>query len=274
MADARRLLPAVAGHRPDLVVVDIRMPPSFTDEGARAASEIKATHPEVGVLVLSQHIETAHAVELVSRGGFGYLLKDRVLDVEEFLGRGTGRRRRVGARPAGRGEPALPAGGGRSPSSPSASARCSSLWQRASRTAASQAPLSERTHRRSPRAPPAHEARPSRGRGRPPPGPRRARAPPLDARSVLALSETGTGPDAYGGRRGNTWACFCSRTPCEAVAIEGRRRTLLSAARRGSAKATFFGPIPAEMRGNWQKKRATDTGLHRHETPANKQSQG
>ena len=85
MGDASRLLPAVAGHRPDLVVVDIRMPPSFTDEGARAAREIKDTHPEVGVLVLSQHIETTHALELVTRGGFGYLLKDRVLDVDDFL---------------------------------------------------------------------------------------------------------------------------------------------------------------------------------------------
>jgi DNA-binding NarL/FixJ family response regulator len=85
MGDATRLLPAVAGHRPNLVVVDIRMPPSFTDEGARAAKAIKETHPEVGVLVLSQHVETAHAVELVTRGGFGYLLKDRVLDVAEFL---------------------------------------------------------------------------------------------------------------------------------------------------------------------------------------------
>jgi DNA-binding NarL/FixJ family response regulator len=85
MGDARRLLPTVAGHRADLVVVDIRMPPSFTDEGTRAAREIKETHPEVGVLVLSQHVETAHAVELVTRGGFGYLLKDRVLDVAEFL---------------------------------------------------------------------------------------------------------------------------------------------------------------------------------------------
>jgi DNA-binding NarL/FixJ family response regulator len=85
MGDATRLLAAVAGHRPDLVVVDIRMPPSFTDEGARAARQITETHPEVGVLVLSQHIETAHAVELVTRGGFGYLLKDRVLDVAEFL---------------------------------------------------------------------------------------------------------------------------------------------------------------------------------------------
>jgi DNA-binding NarL/FixJ family response regulator len=86
MGDASRLLPAVAGHRPDLVVVDIRMPPSFTDEGARAATEIKDTHPEVGVLVLSQHIETTHALELVTRGGFGYLLKDRVLAVDDFLG--------------------------------------------------------------------------------------------------------------------------------------------------------------------------------------------
>jgi DNA-binding NarL/FixJ family response regulator len=86
MGDASRLLSAVAGHRPDLVVVDIRMPPSFTDEGARAAREIKDTHPEVGVLVLSQHIETTHALELVTRGGFGYLLKDRVLAVDDFLG--------------------------------------------------------------------------------------------------------------------------------------------------------------------------------------------
>jgi DNA-binding NarL/FixJ family response regulator len=83
--DARDLVATVAGHRPDLVVVDIRMPPTFTDEGARAAYEIKRSHPEVGVLVLSQHIETSHALELVTLGGFGYLLKDRVLAVGEFL---------------------------------------------------------------------------------------------------------------------------------------------------------------------------------------------
>lgn len=83
--DADRLLPAVAGHRPDLVVVDVRMPPSFSDEGARAARRIKAEHPEVGVLVLSQHVETSHAVTLVPLGGFGYLLKDRVLEVGQFL---------------------------------------------------------------------------------------------------------------------------------------------------------------------------------------------
>ena len=83
--DARNLVGIVAAHRPDLVVLDIRMPPSFTDEGARAAAEIKRARPDTGVLVLSQHIETTHAVQLVALGGFGYLLKDRVLAVPEFL---------------------------------------------------------------------------------------------------------------------------------------------------------------------------------------------
>lgn len=84
-SDATQLFPAVVEHQPDLVVLDVRMPPTFTDEGARAAREIKEQRPRVGVLVLSQHIETTHAVNLVSLGGFGYLLKDRVLDVAEFL---------------------------------------------------------------------------------------------------------------------------------------------------------------------------------------------
>lgn len=83
--DASRLLATIAGHRPDLVVLDIRMPPTFTDEGARAAKEVKDEHPDVGVLVLSQHVETSHIVDLVRLGGFGYLLKDRVLEVQEFL---------------------------------------------------------------------------------------------------------------------------------------------------------------------------------------------
>jgi len=69
----------------DLVVIDVRMPPTYTDEGMRAARETKDRHPDIGVLVLSQHIETTHAVDLVSRAGFGYMLKDRVLDVGEFL---------------------------------------------------------------------------------------------------------------------------------------------------------------------------------------------
>jgi DNA-binding NarL/FixJ family response regulator len=85
LGDADRLKEVLAAHEPDLVVIDIRMPPTFTDEGARAALETKQRHPQVGVLVLSQHIETTYAVDLVSRAGFGYLLKDRVLAVGEFL---------------------------------------------------------------------------------------------------------------------------------------------------------------------------------------------
>jgi DNA-binding NarL/FixJ family response regulator len=85
LRDADRLLATIAHEQPDLAVVDIRMPPTFTDEGARAARTIKQQHPAVGVLLLSQHIETGHAVNLVALGGFGYLLKDRVLEVGEFL---------------------------------------------------------------------------------------------------------------------------------------------------------------------------------------------
>ncbi len=85
LGDAEGLPLAIAEHNPDLVVLDIRMPPTFTDEGVRAAGELKQAHPELGVLVLSQHIETTHVVELVTLGGFGYLLKDRVLEVGEFL---------------------------------------------------------------------------------------------------------------------------------------------------------------------------------------------
>ena len=85
LRDADHLLDTIAHEQPDLAVIDIRMPPTFTDEGARAAHSIKQLHPGVGVLLLSQHIETAHAVNLVALGGFGYLLKDRVLEVGEFL---------------------------------------------------------------------------------------------------------------------------------------------------------------------------------------------
>ena len=84
--DAAALLALVGEHAPDLAVVDVRMPPNYDDEGTRAAAEIRRAHPSTGVLVLSQHIETRHIVELVaSGGGFGYLLKDRVLDVDDFL---------------------------------------------------------------------------------------------------------------------------------------------------------------------------------------------
>ena len=83
--DAVELMPRVRTQEPDIVVLDIRLPPTFTDEGTRAAAEVKAAHPCTGVLLLSQHVESAHTVDLVSKGGFGYLLKDRVLDVGDFL---------------------------------------------------------------------------------------------------------------------------------------------------------------------------------------------
>ena len=83
--DGDRLRAAVSEHKPDLAIVDVRMPPSFTDEGIRAAHWIRDEHPDIGVLVLSQHVESTGAVGLVSQGGFGYLLNDRVLDVSEFL---------------------------------------------------------------------------------------------------------------------------------------------------------------------------------------------
>jgi DNA-binding NarL/FixJ family response regulator len=84
--DAPTLLALVGEHAPELAIVDVRMPPGYDDEGTRAAAEIRRAHPGTAVLVLSQHIETRHIVELVAAGGgFGYLLKDRVLDVDDFL---------------------------------------------------------------------------------------------------------------------------------------------------------------------------------------------
>jgi DNA-binding NarL/FixJ family response regulator len=85
--DADELLDAVRRLEPDLAIVDIRMPPTQTDEGARAAREIRAEHPGTAVLVLSQVVEAGHALALVSERpeGFGYLLKDRVLEIDDFL---------------------------------------------------------------------------------------------------------------------------------------------------------------------------------------------
>jgi DNA-binding NarL/FixJ family response regulator len=91
VGDAEALRAAVDEHKPDAVVVDVRMPPDYTDEGVRAAIAIRRDHPSTGVLVFSQYIETRHAAELLgaasSRGaaGIGYLLKDRVGDVGEFV---------------------------------------------------------------------------------------------------------------------------------------------------------------------------------------------
>ncbi|MFI5614606.1 response regulator [Amycolatopsis sp. NPDC051903] len=81
------LLGAVTEHRPDLAIVDVRMPPTFTDEGLRAALAARQSVPGLPVLVLSQYVEESYAVELLSggAGGVGYLLKERVADVAEFL---------------------------------------------------------------------------------------------------------------------------------------------------------------------------------------------
>lgn len=85
--DADELLRAVQADPPDVVVVDVRMPPTHTDEGLRAALVIRSSHPEVAVLVLSQYVEERYAVDLIAgeTRGVGYLLKDRVADVDEFL---------------------------------------------------------------------------------------------------------------------------------------------------------------------------------------------
>jgi DNA-binding NarL/FixJ family response regulator/class 3 adenylate cyclase len=84
---AEELLLKVRSYEPDVAIVDIRMPPTQTDEGLRAAREIRERHPGVGVLVLSQHLEASYAMELLSESaeGVGYLLKDRVTDVDEFV---------------------------------------------------------------------------------------------------------------------------------------------------------------------------------------------
>ncbi|GAA3679914.1 response regulator transcription factor [Nonomuraea antimicrobica] len=87
VGDGDALRAAVAEHRPDIAVVDVRMPPAHTDEGLRAAIQLRRDHPEVGVLVFSQYIETRYAAQLLAGGaqGVGYLLKERVADVKDFL---------------------------------------------------------------------------------------------------------------------------------------------------------------------------------------------
>jgi DNA-binding NarL/FixJ family response regulator len=97
VGDGEALLAAVAEHHPDVTVVDVRMPPGYTDEGLRAAIAIRRQHPETGVLVFSHYIETRYAADLLRSapggshrgaggvGGVGYLLKDRVADVGEFI---------------------------------------------------------------------------------------------------------------------------------------------------------------------------------------------
>ncbi len=87
LGDAEGLLRAVDQHLPDVCVIDVRMPPTHTDEGVRAALAIRAQHPAVGVLILSQYVEERYASDLIASNvrGLGYLLKDRVAEVEEFV---------------------------------------------------------------------------------------------------------------------------------------------------------------------------------------------
>jgi serine/threonine-protein kinase PknK len=82
---APQAITAVRDTLPDLTILDLRMPPDLTDDGARAASALRDEFPLMGILMLSQHVETRHSLNLVSRGRFGYLLKDRVLDINDFL---------------------------------------------------------------------------------------------------------------------------------------------------------------------------------------------
>src|SRR5215472_8747217 len=84
--DADELLDQVERYKPDVAIVDIRMPPTHTDEGLRAAKTIRERHPEVGILVLSQHVHAGYAIELLTAGtlGVGYLLKERVSDLTEL----------------------------------------------------------------------------------------------------------------------------------------------------------------------------------------------
>ena len=85
--DADDLLRKVGAHKPDVAIVDVKMPPTHTDEGLRAAAEIRERHPEVGVLVLSQYLEEGYALDLLSSSAerMGYLLKDRVADLDRFV---------------------------------------------------------------------------------------------------------------------------------------------------------------------------------------------
>jgi DNA-binding NarL/FixJ family response regulator len=87
-ASAEELLREVDAHEPDVAIVDIRMPPTFTDEGLRAAHEIRARHPQMGIVILSQYVEAGTATRLLAESPerLGYVLKDRVGDVEEFAG--------------------------------------------------------------------------------------------------------------------------------------------------------------------------------------------
>ena len=88
VGDGDTLVAAIEEHCPDIALIDVRMPPTQTDEGVRAAVEVRRRHPQTGILILSQYVEERYAADLLEGGarGVGYLLKDRIADVEQFLG--------------------------------------------------------------------------------------------------------------------------------------------------------------------------------------------
>jgi DNA-binding NarL/FixJ family response regulator len=87
-ASPKELLREVEVHAPDVAIVDIRMPPTYTDEGVRAAHEIRTRHPHIAIVILSQHVDLGTAMRVLTENpeGLGYLLKDRVTDVDDFVG--------------------------------------------------------------------------------------------------------------------------------------------------------------------------------------------
>jgi len=138
VGDALALVESVDRERPDVCIVDVRMPPTFTDEGLRAAIEIRSRRPDTPVLVLSQYVEERYAIELLSgqTSGVGYLLKQRVADVRDFLDAlnrvARAAERRSTPRSSHSSSPAR--AGTRRTSSRLASTRSSRSWPRGSRT--------------------------------------------------------------------------------------------------------------------------------------------
>jgi DNA-binding NarL/FixJ family response regulator len=186
VGDGDALLAAVAEHQPDVVVADIRMPPTHTDEGLRAALEIRRQHPRTGVLVLSQYIETKYTARLLqgNAAGAGYVLKERVADVAEFadalerVRRGRHRARPRGRRPAATRQPPRrrPRGAHRA-RAPRARADGGGAFERWHRRRA----RGDRRNRGEARGEHLRQARAAPGRGRQPPRPRGPALPGLVA---------------------------------------------------------------------------------------------
>ncbi len=179
VGDAEALLTAVAAHEPDVAVVDIRLPPTQTDEGVRAAVQLRDRHPATGVLLFSQYVETTHAAQLLGNPvGFGYLLKERVVDIGEFVGAlervaagGTALDPRWWPNSS-----ALPADPPPSTPSRPASARSSPSWRRAARTTPSPPRSPSPNEPWKTRGQHLHQARPAPDGNRKPPS---ARSTPL-----------------------------------------------------------------------------------------------